>query len=311
MSTLQSICCFHTLMHKKLGANVLNFSPSGTSLENFMKTVHVWLKTKRKCKMLWKWEQCKNLTLGVQRPHELFQRFQYISGVWRTYFVSSFFSSCIRGVSLGHNCLVISAEDIFTVIDLSLKHYTPCYPQVLKHLLRVKNVFNWTKCQFNLWQLYLRLWKQLVSFAWTNTWSLNWLRIEKKGIWLMCHMYGCVYNLSLCLTKLSSFAAQHDTELSVAVCQLLLSYRDTQSYNNISRAQWGWLCRPGSRIVAACCRQHGQQPHTYKDLHKTLLQQGTDDTCHSHGLPTQDKNLPCTQAGDHVNTSLHVRKEAG
>lgn len=41
----------------------------------------------------------------------------------------------------------------------------------------------------------------------------------------------------VCLTKLSASATLHDTELSVAVCQLLLSYRDTQSYNNRSKAQ--------------------------------------------------------------------------
>lgn len=43
-----------------------------------------------------------------------------------------------------------------------------------------------------------------------------------------CEMYGCV-----CLTKLSAPSTLHDTELSVAACQLLLSYRDTHSPTTI------------------------------------------------------------------------------
>lgn len=65
-------------------------------------------------------------------------------------------------------------------------------------------------------------------------------KLFKLGVSSTWYMYGCVYNflsVCLCLTKLSASATLHDTELGVAACQLLLSYRDTQSYNNRSRAQ--------------------------------------------------------------------------
>lgn len=53
----------------------------------------------------------------------------------------------------------------------------------------------------------------------------------------MCCMDGCVFNfVSVCLTLLLASAAPHDTELGVAGCQLLLSYRDTQCYNKRARA---------------------------------------------------------------------------
>lgn len=47
-------------------------------------------------------------------------------------------------------------------------------------------------------------------------------------------VYVCVH---VCLTKRFDSATLYDTELTVAAGQLLLSYRDTQSYNNRSGAQ--------------------------------------------------------------------------
>lgn len=46
----------------------------------------------------------------------------------------------------------------------------------------------------------------------------------------------CLYFLNVCLTKLSVSATVRDTDLGVAACQPLLSYRHTQRYNNGSGA---------------------------------------------------------------------------
>lgn len=69
-----------------------------------------------------------------------------------------------------------------------------------------------------------------------SNWHLWYTCVKDMGV-CACIIFGvCAF---VFLTKLSVSATLQETELGVAACQLLLSYRDTQSYNNRSRAQRG------------------------------------------------------------------------
>lgn len=119
---------------------------------------------------------------------------------------------------------------------------------------------------------------------------------------------GVCILLSVWLSFLASVTL-HDTELGVAACQLLLSYRHTQSYNNRSGSQWGWLCRPGSGIVTACCWQQNSNFARSKDLVKPHCEASWMTpaiTLAANGA--QHMTNKCAGAGTHTYVFVFTRK---
>lgn len=94
----------------------------------------------------------------------------------------------------------------------------------------------------------LKVWGISSKYASDNT-----ILYEQKGISIFCARQKVSQQLSM-------------TQFSMAACHLLLSYQDTQDYNNSLRTLWD---RFGSGIVTVCCWQQEQQSHTYKSPHKT------------------------------------------